>query len=132
MTRITVIALIVAALFAFGSLVAGAEYLEWLLPGGLPLGNALTAIGFTASALAGYGVSQPNSIPRWCSIVSLVLSITWLPISVGLAGNLSLNFGDQYGPLWFRLSIATFVFALISLIYAILQQRQAHHKLNAS
>ena len=121
MTRITVTGLVAIALFAFGSLIAGAVYLEWLLPGGLPIGNALTAIGLSASALAAFGASQPNTIPRWCSIVSLVLSVAWLPISVGLAGNLSLNFGDKYGPIWVKLSLVTLVFALISLTYATLR-----------
>ena len=121
MTRITVTGLVAIALFAFGSLIAGAVYLEWLLPGGLPIGNALTAIGLSASALAAFGASQPNTSPRWCSIVSLVLSVAWLPISVGLAGNLSLNFGDKYGPIWVKLSLVTLVFALISLTYATLR-----------
>jgi hypothetical protein len=118
MTRLGTTWLVATAWFAFGSLIAGAGYLEWSLPGGLPVGNALTALGLSASALAAFAVSRPNTVLRWFSVVSLILSVGWLPVSIGLAGNLLLNFGNSNGPIWMKLSLVTFACALISVICA--------------
>ena len=111
--------LIAVALFAFGSMFAGADYLLWILPGGMPLGNALAAVGLTSAAGAAYGVSRPRSFLRWLSVTSLFLSVIWLPVSIGLAGNLELNLSGRQGDLWLHLSLVTFVLAIISLIWAL-------------
>ena len=121
MTSATARIFIAIALFTFGSLLGGAAYLEWLLPGGLPFGNALTAVGLSSAAVAALGVSKPNSVLRWFSVVSILLSTTWLPLSIRLAGNLTLNFDEVYGPIWINLSLVTFVFALISMLWAIVK-----------
>lgn len=45
MRHMKVITLSGIAIFAIWSLASGAAYLEWGLPGGLPLGNVLAAAG---------------------------------------------------------------------------------------
>lgn len=121
MARITVVWLIAFTLFAFGSVFAGAAYLEWSLPGGLPFGNALTAAGFSSAGGAAFIASNSGSFLRRFSEITLILAITWLPISIWLAGNLSLNFNGVNGSLWVGLSLLTFVFSLISMIWAIVR-----------
>lgn len=121
MARSTVLILIAVAIAALGSLFGGAGYLEWSLPGGLPLGNALTSIGLSAAAGSAFGVSRPGTLLRRFSATSLVLSVAWLPVSIGLAGNLALNFDGDRGLIWIRLSLFTFALASISLISAVVR-----------
>ena len=121
MTRIIVLILLTIVLFTFVSLVKGATYLLWLLPGGLPFGNGLTATGLTTAAVVALVLSKPESALRWTAIVSTVLSVLWLPISIGLAGNLSLNFNGTNGSAWRYYTLATFVFVLMSMFWAIAQ-----------
>lgn len=85
----TALVLIVVAGGAIFSLVSGAPYLEVLLPGGLPLGNALAAIGACAAAGAAIALSQPASLLRRFSVASFAAALAWLPISVAPAGNLA-------------------------------------------
>ena len=84
--------LLVIAAFAVLSLVSGASYLETMLPGGLPLGNALTAIGLCAAAGSAVGLSARGTALRLVSVASLIGAAAWLPASIALAGNLTLNF----------------------------------------
>ena len=121
MTRIIVLILLTIVLFTFVSLVKGAAYLVWLLPGGLPFGNALTATGLTSAAVVALVLGKPESVLRWIAIVSIVLSVLWLPMSVGLAGNLSLNFDGTNGSAWRYYTLVTFVFVLMSMLLAIAQ-----------
>lgn len=121
MTRIVVLILLTIVLFTFVSLVKGAAYLVWLLPGGLPFGNVLTATGLTSAAVLALVLSKPESVLRWIAIVSIVLSVLWLPMSVGLAGNLSLNFDGTNGSAWRYYTLVTFVFVLMSMLLAIAQ-----------
>ena len=109
MTRIIVLILLSIVLFTFVSLAKGAAYLLWLLPGGLPFGNGLTAAGVTSAAVVALLLSKPESILRWTAIVSIVLSVLWLPISIGLTGNLSLNFDGTKGFVWRYYTLVTFV-----------------------
>ena len=121
MTRIVVLILLTIVLFTFVSLVKVAAYLVWLLPGGLPFGNVLTATGLTSAAVVALVLSKPESVLRWIAIVSIVLSVLWLPKSVGLAGNLSLNFDGTNGSAWRYYTLVTFVFVLMSMLLAIAQ-----------
>ena len=121
MTRIIVLILLTIVLFTFVSLVKGAAYLVWLLPGGLPFGNALTATGLTSAAVVALVLGKPESVLRWIAIVSIVLSVLWLPMSVRLAGNLSLNFDGTNGSAWRYYTLVTFVFVLTSMLLAIAQ-----------
>ena len=91
----------------------------WLLPGGLPFGNGLTAAGVISAAVVALLLSKPGSILRWTAIVSIVLSVLWLPISIGLAGNLSLNFHGTNGSVRIYYNLVTFVFVLTSMFWAI-------------
>ena len=121
MTRIIVFTLLAIVLFTLVSLVEGAAYLEWLLPGGLPFGNGLTATGLFSAAVVALLLSTPKTALRWTAIVSIVLSVLWLPVSIGLAGNLSLNFQGTNGSVWRLYSLVTFVFVLMSMFWAIAQ-----------
>ena len=121
MTRIIVLILLTIVLFTFVSLVKGAAYLVWLLPGGLPFGNVLTATGLTSAAVVALVLSKPDSVLRWIAIASIVLSVLWLPMSVRLAGNLSLNFDGTNGSAWRYYTLVTFVFVLTSMLLAIAQ-----------
>ena len=119
MTKTTIKFLIAAALFSFGSLFAGAGYLIWPLPGGLPLGNALAALGLITASAAALAASDSKSVLQILSIVSLAFSVAWLPVSIGLAGNLELNFNEIRGALWIQISLVTFALALVLLVWAI-------------
>lgn len=121
MARFIVVVLLTIVLFTCASLVAGAGYLLWLLPGGLPFGNGLTAIGLSSAAVVAILLSKPKTVLRWTAIVSIVLSVLWLPISIGLAGNLSLNFDGTNGLVWRRYTLATVAFVLMSMLWAIAQ-----------
>ena len=121
MKRITVLLLLTVVLFTLASLIAGATYLEWLLPGGLPFGNGLTAVGLISAAVVALVLSKSETLLRWAAIASVVFSILWLPVSIGLAGNLSLNFQDDRGLVWLPYSLITFVFVLLSMLWAIVQ-----------
>ena len=118
MPRVPVSVFAAIAVFAFGSLFSGAGYLVWLLPGGLPFGNALTAAGLFSTSFAAFSVSSPNSALRRFAAVSVALSLAWLPVSIGLAGNLALNFAGANGSVWISLSLVTFCLALISVTWA--------------
>ena len=121
MTRIIVVVLLAIVLFTFASLVAGAAYLLWPLPGGMPFGNGLTATGLSSAAVVALLLGKPKTVLRWTAIASIVLSVLWLPISIGLAGNLSLNFEGTNGWVWSRYTLFTFAFVLISMLWAIAQ-----------
>ena len=121
MTRFIIAILLMVVLFTCASLVTGAAYLLWLLPGGLPFGNGLTAAGLSSAAVIALLLSKPKSVLRWIAIGSIVLSVIWLPISIGLAGNLSLNFDGTNGLVWRRFTLATFAIVLMSLLWAIAQ-----------
>jgi hypothetical protein len=121
MTRFIIAILLMIVLFTCASLVTGAAYLLWLLPGGLPFGNGLTAAGLSSAAVIALLLSKPKSVLRWIAIGSIVLSVIWLPISIGLAGNLSLNFDGTNGLVWRRFTLATFAFVLMSMLWAIAQ-----------
>lgn len=115
-----VVASIAVAAFAAGSLFSGAPYLEHPLPGGLPLGNALTAAGLVALTVPAVLSSRARSAPRWASMVPLLLALAWLPVSVALAGNLALVFANGRGDTWIGLTACTAVAALGSLLLALL------------
>ena len=121
MTRFIIAVLLTIVLFTCASLVAGAAYLLWLLPGGLPFGNGLTAAGLSSAAVVALLLSKPKSVLRWIAIGSIVLSVLWLPISIGLAGNLALSFDGTNGLAWRRFTLATFAFVLMSMLWAIAQ-----------
>lgn len=111
--------LLAISVFAIGSLVSGAPYLEVPLPGGLPLGNLLAAAGLISAAAAALGLSRPASWLRRVSTVSVIATAAWLPVSIGLAGNLALNFGGSRGTVWIWVTLATALSVLCSLAFAL-------------
>lgn len=115
------VALLLVAFFALVvlSLVRGAPYLETPLPGGLPLGNALVAIGLCAMAGAALVLSARGSMVRTASLASLVGAGLWLPVSIALAGNPQLNFSGGRGSLWVALSMAVFGGACSTFLWAL-------------
>jgi hypothetical protein len=119
MPRTIVFLLLIVAAFALLSLAFGASYLETMLPGGLPLGNALTAIGLCAAAGSAVGLSAGHAALRRVSAASLVGAFAWLPASIALAGNLTLNFRGGHGVAWLFLSVAVLATVLCALTWAL-------------
>jgi hypothetical protein len=118
--RKSVALLLAITAIALLSLVFGASYLETKLPGGLPVGNALTAIGLCAAAGAAIGLSRRRTTVRRVSVASLIGAVAWLPVSVALAGNLTLNFHGGHGDAWLALGIAIAATVLCALIWALI------------
>ena len=114
-----VITLLAIAAFAAISLARGASYLDAMLPGGLPLGNVLTALGLCAAAGAAVGLSAPGTVLRLASLVSLLGAVAWLPVSVVLAGNLQLNFSGERGLAWMVFSLVVVLDVLGTLAWAL-------------
>lgn len=114
-------ALLALAAFALGSLVVGAPYLETTLPGGLPLGNALAALGLCAIAACGVAIAR-GGVVRNLALVALLAAVTWLPVSVAMAGNLPLVFSGARGDAWIAWSAGVAIAAVASLALAVLQR----------
>lgn len=119
MPKLIITLLLIVASIALLSLALGASYLETMLPGGLPLGNALTAIGLSAAAGAAVGLSAGHVVLRRVSVASLIGAFAWLPASIALAGNLTLNFHGGYGLAWLVLSLAVVATVLCALTWAL-------------
>lgn len=119
MPRTIAIALLAIAAFAVFSLATGATYLEAVLPGGLPFGNALTALGLCAAAGTALGLSARGTVRRAVSLIALTAAAAWLPVSVALAGNLALNFSNGRGFTWMVLCFAVVGIVLGALIWTL-------------
>lgn len=119
MRMIIALLLLATSSLTFGALVSGAGYLEWVLPGGLPVGNVLAAAVLCPLAGAAFLLSPPDSIRHRASTLALFAAILWLPISVALAGNLALNFSGVGGTTWLAFSSLTVIAVLGSLLWAI-------------
>lgn len=116
----TTAALLIAfAAFALVSLLRGAPYLEHLLPGGLPLGNLLSALGLCALPGAAVALSRHGTALRTISVALLCCAALWLPVSVLVAGNLQLNFDGRGGSAWLAISAAIFVGSCLALLWAL-------------
>ena len=101
------------------ALVSGGAFLELALPGGLPIGNALAAVALCAPAAAAVALSRPATVLRLFSLASLSVACAWLPVSIGLAGNLALNFSGARGQAWIWMSVAAISCALVALAWAL-------------
>jgi hypothetical protein len=118
MSKLIVLILLAVAVLALGWLVTGAGELEQVLPGGMPVGNALTAIALIAPALAAVLLSRTGSRCRQMAKLALAGAISWLPLSIALAGNVQLNFTGSRGSAWLVLSLLTLVAVMGSLAWA--------------
>jgi hypothetical protein len=126
--RIVVALLLVVAAFAVLSLVSGASYLETSLPFGLPVGNALTAIGLCAAAASAVGLSARRTALRLVSVASLIGAAAWLPVSIALAGNLTLNFYGDRGGVWLVFSAVIAAAVLYALGWALFATLLARYR----
>lgn len=118
---LTFIALLALAVFALGSLITGAPYVERSLPGGLPLGNALAALGLCAVAAMARQLAR-RGVPRHVANAALALAAAWLPVSIALAGNLTLVFSGGRGDAWIAWSAVALIAAFASLAFAVMQR----------
>lgn len=111
--------MIALAFLALVLLVAGWRGLEARLPGGLPVGNALSALSMILAACAAIVLSIRGSWVRLYAIAALFLAVAWLPVSIALAGNTDLNFNEATGPLWLGFTAITLVASFGALPLAI-------------
>ncbi len=111
--------LLVLAGLSIGALASGSGLAEYLLPGGLPLGNLLMATALGALSGAAWVLTPPGSARRRFASVSLAASLVWLPASALLAGNLALNLSGARGTVWLVGSVVVIVAALASLGWAL-------------
>lgn len=100
------------------ALVSGGSFLEWPLPGGLPFGNAIAAAGLCALAGMAVVIALPGSRARPVAWLALLACVAWLPASVALAGNLSLNFTWSRGITWMWLTLGTLGVTVAALAWA--------------
>jgi hypothetical protein len=119
------------AAFSLLSLMLGAPYLDALLPGGLPLGNVLAALSLCAVAGGSVGLSVRGTAMRAVALASLVAAAAWLPVSIMLAGNLSLNFSGDRGTAWLAFSFLIAVGVLITLVCALAISLLARYRRSA-
>jgi hypothetical protein len=120
--------LLAIAVAAACSLVSGAAYLEFVLPGGLPVGNAIAALTLICVAAVPALFSVRGSALRRAALVTLAAAVAWLPVSIGLAGNLRLNFAGWRGPVWLGVSLVVLVAALCTLACALVGRLLALRK----
>lgn len=112
-------ALLLLAAFSIYAILSGADYLSTLLPGELPLGNVLAAAVFLGISGAAYLLAKQRKVLGRIAAIVLAASILWLPVSIALARNASLNFAGWNGTLWFLFTIGLFFAAIGSLLVAV-------------
>lgn len=110
--------LAVLSIASIATLVSGGSFLEAPLVGKLPVGNVIAAAALCLTASIAIGLSRSRTIVRYFSSAALIAAFAWLPISIGLAGNLTLNFSGLRGQVWAWLSLTTIVVILFALAWA--------------
>jgi hypothetical protein len=132
MSRRTIGVLALVFTGAVLALVSGGSFLEWELPGGLPLGNAIAAAGLCALAGIAVVIALPGSPARVAAWLALLACAAWLPASVALAGNLSLNFTWSRGITWMWLTLGTLGASVVALAWAAVARLVAARRKTAS
>lgn len=134
MRKHKILILVVMAAGSIAALISGGSFLEVPLPGGLPVGNILAVCVLCSSAGAAIGLSRPSTMLRYFSVGSLIAASAWLPVSIGLAGNLMLNFSGDRGRVWIWLSSVIIAGVFLSLAWAAIDHliRQRFHRGSAS
>lgn len=107
------------AVLAACLLASGWDGLEATLPGGLPLGNAVSAASLVLGAWAAFRLSAPGSWVRRFAAFALAVALSWLPLSIALAGNLELNFSGSTGAPWLAFTAFAAIAAFGSLLAAV-------------
>jgi hypothetical protein len=129
----TIIAVLLAtAGFAIASLASGASYLEAPLLGGLPFGNALAALGLCATAGIAVELSSRGTTLRAVPLAALAAATAWLPASIALAGNLTLNFTDGRGAVWLAFSLAVVAGVTTAVVWALVAALLARLRLSSA
>lgn len=113
-------ALALLALFGIGLLASGGSGLEARLPGGLPVGNAVSAAVLVFAAWAALLLSARSAWIWRFSTFALTLAVLWLPVSIALAGNLELNFDSGIGPAWFAFTALALLASFGALLFALI------------
>src|SRR5574343_1813329 len=111
-------ALLLVAASSLFAILSGADYLSVMLPGGLPLGNVLAALVFLGMSGAGYLLAKERKVLGRIAAIVLAGAVLWLPVSIALARNASLNFAGWNGTLWCLFTIGLFFAALGVLLFA--------------
>ena len=111
-------ALLLVAASSLFAILSGADYLSAMLPGGLPVGNVLAALVFLGMSGAGYLLAKERKVLGRIAAIVLAASVLWLPVSIALARNPSLNFAGWNGTLWFLFTVGLFFAALGVLLFA--------------
>lgn len=126
--------LVMLATGSIAALFSGGSFLEVPLFGVLPVGNVLAAGALCSSAGVAVGLSYPATVLRYCSVAALVAASAWLPVSIALAGNFTLNFSGLRGQIWICLSLATIVIVLLVVAWATIDRliRRRLHRESAS
>lgn len=114
------ICLLCVSVLAVPALLFGGEYLQYALPGGLPLGNLIAAIGLVAAACAALLLLPRRGLAHVIGVSTLLVALAWLPVSIALAGNLALVFSGWRGDAWMALTGATISLVLCVLTAALL------------
>jgi hypothetical protein len=78
-------------------------------------------------ALAAVGLTVRGTAMRAVAIGSLVAAAAWLPASIVLAGNLSLNFSGHRGTAWWAFTLVVEIAVLATLICALAISLFARH-----
>ena len=111
-------ALLLVAASSLFAILSGADYLNAMLPGFLPLGNVLAALVFLGMSGAAYLLAKERKVLGRIAAIVLAGSVLWLPVSIALARNASLNFAGWNGTLWFLFTVGLFFAALGVLLFA--------------
>ena len=123
--KLTVV-LAAIAIASLGALFFAPEYFLPYRISGMPVLNAMTAIGLCTASAAAIRLSPGGSILQTLSVAAFVAAILWLPLSIGLAGNLRLNFSGTQGDRWIWMNLFTFPIVLITFVWALLRCGIAH------
>lgn len=132
MKVLTAYMLLVITVSSVASLVSGAGYLRVVLPGGLPAGNAIAALGLASPAAIAILLSATGSVLRTAALGIFCIAVAWLPASIALAGNLALNFTGWHGSVWLVFSLAIHLAVLCILAWSLVdrlvtkRRRRAH------
>lgn len=112
-------ALLLVAASSLFAILSGADYLSAMLPGSLPVGNVLAAMVFLGMSGAGYLLAKERKVLGRIAAIVLAGSVLWLPVSIALARNASLNFAGWNGTVWFLFTVGLFFAALGVLLFAV-------------
>ncbi|MEN7343113.1 MAG: hypothetical protein AAAFM81_09215 [Pseudomonadota bacterium] len=118
--KLELLILSIGFVVALGLLVAANPIVLQHLPGGLPVGNVFAAFLFWMPAHAAMRVNQTQARYQGTSLSVVIIALCWLPVSIGLAGNLSLNFSGSRGALWLRGTSTLAIIVLGWLVYSLI------------